>query len=267
MLRHWRLLGSFAKYSLLGEMAFRANYLVKVIVELLWLGMMVFFYETIFANTGDVAGWTKHQYFFFLGCFYALEGSMEALFLGNFGEFAELVRKGDLDLVLLQPVDEQFVVSFRHFEWSTVPNIAFGFVMMAVSGWKMDLHPSAGQVLAFIVGGLCALGMAYSFLLMLSSTSVWLVRNQSLYELWWLFTSLMRYPKEIFNSTWWSVRIGQLFTFVIPVLLAINVPARSMVDAVDPLLTPYTAAVTVGLLVLSRWVFKRALRSYRSASS
>ena len=63
---------------------------------------------------------------------------------------------------------------------------------------------------AFFVGGLCALGMAYSFLLMLSSTSVWLVRNQSMYELWWLFTSLMRYPKEIFRGAELTIGNGEI---------------------------------------------------------
>ena len=33
---------------------------------------------------------------------------------------------------------------------------------------------------------------------MLTSLSVWMVRNQSLMEMWWLFSSLARYPKEIF---------------------------------------------------------------------
>ena len=34
--------------------------------------------------------------------------------------------------------------------------------------------------------------MAYGFLLMLTAASVWFMRNQSLMEMWWLFTTLMR---------------------------------------------------------------------------
>ena len=45
-----------------------------------------------------------------------------------------------------------------------------------------------------------------------------MVRNQSLYEMWWLFTSLMRYPKEIFRGPL-GQPIGRFFTYVIPVLL------------------------------------------------
>src|SRR5947209_882547 len=117
-LRYFRLLGSFARFSLLGEMAFRGNYLMKVAVEILWLILMLVFYETIFRQTSSIAGWTEGEYLFFLGTYYALEGVMETFFLGNCSEFSELVRSGDLDLILIQPIDEQFLVSFRNIEWS-----------------------------------------------------------------------------------------------------------------------------------------------------
>src|SRR5262245_48331131 len=266
VLRYLRLFAAFGRFSLLGEMAFRGNYLLKVAVEVLWLVLMLIFYRTIFSRTSAVAGWTEAEYLFFLGCFYALEGMMETLFLGNCSEFAELVRKGDLDLILLQPIDEQFLISFRTVEWSTVPNVLMGAGLMAYGlarqGWAFD----PWQVLAFLVTFPCALAMAYSFLLMLSSTAVWMVRNQSLYELWWLFTSLMRYPKEIFRGPL-GAPVGKFFTFVVPVLLVTNVPARTMVKVFEPQLAGYMMLATVALLAVSRWLFRRALRSYRSASS
>ena len=70
----------------------------------------------------------------------------------------------------------------------------------------------------------CGTVIAYSFMLMLTSLSVWMVRNQSLMEMWWLFTSLARYPKEIFTGTW-AEPLGDFFTFILPILLVVNVPA------------------------------------------
>ncbi|MFL5331127.1 MAG: ABC transporter permease [Gemmataceae bacterium] len=267
MLRHLRLLGSFIKFSLLGEMAFRANYLIKVVVEVLWLVLMIVFYVTLFRNTKAVAGWTEYQYFFFLGCFYALEGVVETLFMNNFNEFGELVRKGDLDLILLQPVDEQFMVSFRSFEWATVPNVIMGAGMMTYAAWHLHAPLNLESVGGFVIGLICALAIAYSFMLMLASTAVWLIRNQSLYELWWLFTSLMRYPRQIFEQMAWARPIGWFFTFVIPVLLAIYVPASSMVRVLERGMLLYAIGSAIVLLWISRQVFRRALRSYRSASS
>src|SRR5262245_21186644 len=104
-LRYLRLFAAFGRFSLLNEMAFRGNYLLKVTVELLWLGLLILFYRTIYSRTSVVVGWSELEYLFFLGCYYALEGLMETLVLGNCTEFAELVRKGDLDLILLRPID------------------------------------------------------------------------------------------------------------------------------------------------------------------
>jgi ABC-2 type transport system permease protein len=203
---------------------------------------------------------------FFLGCYYALEGLMETLFLGNCTEFTELVRKGDLDLVLVQPVDEQFLISFRTIEWTTLPNVLMGGGLMVYGLSKMGWPVTWAQAAVFCLTFPCALAMAYSFLIMLSSTAVWMVRNQSLYELWWLFTSLMRYPREIYSGRL-GEPIGRLFTFLIPVLLVSNVPARTVAKALDPWMAAYMVAATVALVAVSRWVFRRALRSYRSASS
>jgi ABC-2 type transport system permease protein len=112
----------------------------------------------------------------------------------------------------------------------------------------------------------CGVAIAYSLMLLLTSTSVWFMRNQSLYELWWLFTSLMRYPREIFAGTWFAP-VSWFFTFVIPVLLVINVPASLMVKVLDPWIVLFTGLATVVLLLGSRKFFQYALRRYRSASS
>jgi ABC-2 type transport system permease protein len=264
--RYFRLLYALARYALLRELAFRGNFLARVTVEVLWLGILLIFYRTVFRQTGSIAGWTEYEYLFFLGCHYALSGVVETFFLTNCTEFPELVRSGDLDLYLLRPIDEQFLITCRQIDWSTMPNILQGAGVMALAlvglGWPFD----ATRLAAFLVLFACGCAMAYSFLLLLTSTSVWFVRNQSLMEMWWLFTTLMRYPRQIFEQGW-ALRLGQLFTFVIPVLLVVNVPAATMVKALEWPFIAGTVAATVILVFLSRRFFRRALRSYRSASS
>ena len=108
--------------------------------------------------------------------------------------------------------------------------------------------------------------MAYGFLLLLTAASVWFMRNQSLMEMWWLFTTLMRYPREIFRGPV-ADPVGLVFTFAVPIMLVTNVPARVMVKVLDPWLALYAVAATAAVLAVSRWVFRRALQRYRSASS
>jgi ABC-2 type transport system permease protein len=254
------------------EMSFRGNFLVKVFVEILWLAILIAFYRVVFARTNQVAGWSEPEYLFFVGCFFALNGLIETLFLENCNEFAELVRTGDLDFLLLKPIDEQYLITCRKFDWATAPNVIMGACLMLFALWQMgwpgsDPLPLAlVRVVGFLVMFVCGLLISYSFMLALTSVSVWLVRNQSLMEMWWLFSSLARYPKEIFRVGW-AEPIGRLFTYVLPILLVVNVPSRVMVKTLEPGMIVFTLLATVASLWASRKFFHRALRSYRSASS
>lgn len=265
-LRYVRLIGSLGKYTLNRELAFRGNFLVKVSVEVLWLAILIAFYRTVFAKTQTIATWSEHQYFFFVGCFFALNGVIETLFLENCNEFAELVRTGDLDFLLLKPIDEQFLITCRRIDWGTAPNVLMGAAIMAMSLVQMGWHFSAVKLLVFLLTFACGTLIAYCFMLVLTSLSVWMVRNQSLMEMWWLFSSLARYPREIFKGTW-AAPVGLFFTFFLPILLVVSVPADAMVRLLEPSFVVYTVVSSAILFWASRRFFRRALRSYRSASS
>jgi ABC-2 type transport system permease protein len=261
-----RLILALSRYSLAREMAFRANLLARVTVEILWLGVMILFYRTVFVQTQVIAGWSEDQYLFFVGCYFALQGIIETFFLENCNSFADLVRWGDLDFVLLKPIDEQFLVSCRDIDWATATNLFTGIIVMVLALVNMAWVFDPVRVLVFAVMFGCGIAIAYSFLLLLTSTSVYFVRNQSLYEMWWLFTSLMRYPRDIFRGPW-AYPLGWVFSFLVPVMLVVYVPASAMVKVFDAPVIGFTLAATILLLAVSRWFFRYSLRRYRSASS
>jgi ABC-2 type transport system permease protein len=266
LVRYLRLSLALARFSLARELAFRGNFLVKIAVELLWLGILLTFYGLVFRKTSVVAEWSETQYLFFVGCYFALEGLIETLFLENCNEFADLVRSGDLDFFLLQPIDEQFLITCRKIDWSTAPNVVLGAGVMGFSLWRMGWTFDAGQVALFLVLFACGTTIAYSFLVLLTATSVWLVRNQSLFEMWWLVTSLMRYPREVFKAGW-ATPLGWFFTFLVPVMLVVSVPAETMVRSLEPGFALFMALTAIVLVWVSRRFFRAALRRYRSASS
>ena len=64
-------------------------------------------------------------------------------------------------------------------------------------------------------------------MIVLAAASVWLGRNSSIYDFWFYITNFSRYPMEIYHGPvggW--IRWG--FTFVLPVLIVVNVPARML---------------------------------------
>ena len=74
---------------------------------------------------------------------------------------------------------------------------------------------------------------------------------------------------EIYSGPW-GTPLRQLFTFVIPILIVINVPAGLMAKPLESRywwLAGFALLATVVSLLTSRWIFQQALVSYRSASS
>src|SRR5262245_40348522 len=58
MARYFRLWLALVRFSLAREMAFRANFVVKMFVEVLWLSMLLIFYDMLFSKTSNLAEWS-----------------------------------------------------------------------------------------------------------------------------------------------------------------------------------------------------------------
>ena len=50
-------------------------------------------------------------------------------------------------------------------------------------------------------------------------------RNQNIYDFWFYITNFSRYPMEIYEGPI-GTPLRQIFTFAIPILVVVNVPAR-----------------------------------------
>jgi len=271
---------TFARNSLVRDMMFRGNFLIEAISAPCWTLMNQLFYNLIFVYTdsiGQGTGWGKYQFFVFFATTILVNSLVQAFFMRNFEEFSELIRTGNLDFALLKPIDTQFLISLHRVTWSAFANTFFGLGLLIYATWQLSRTESAadwsigpGTVLLYIVYVLCGVGILYSLMLTLSSTSIWLGRNQTLYNFWFYITNFSRYPMEIYGGSFPGIALRFVFSFAIPILLAVNVPARWMAQPFAPLNRIYAlvAIVAVVLSLLgSRWVFKKALLSYRSASS
>jgi ABC-2 type transport system permease protein len=266
---------TFARNSLVRDMTFRVNFLIDTISSMSWVFMNLGFYVLIFQYTpmiGDQTGWGKYEFFLFLSTTLIINSLVQAFFMTNADEFGELIRTGSLDFALLKPIDTQFLVSLRRIEWSSLGNCLVGLALMAYSLWRLEHVPGLVQIVLYPFYVACGVVILYSLMFAMAATSVWLGRNQTLFDFWFYITNFSRYPMEIYDGPFGRV-LRWFFTFIIPVLVVVNVPARLLVRPFTPqlyggwLLPVFAVFATVLSLAGSRWIFNRALLSYRSASS
>jgi ABC-2 type transport system permease protein len=274
-----RVFLTFARNSLVREMTFKSNFIIEGISSLSWMLMNLGFYLLIFQYTdeiGHASGWGQHQFFVFLATTLFINSLVQTFFMLNCEEISEQIRTGRLDFALVKPIDTQFLISLHRVDWSSLVNFVFGLGLLAYSLWRLMSDPvdplviSAWQVVLYPLYIACGVAILYSLMIALSATSIWLGRNQSLYDFWFYITNFSRYPMEIYGRNVAGKVLQAAFTFVVPVLIVVNVPARllawPMSEQAWPLVFLGLAATGVSL-VASRWVFVKALESYRSASS
>lgn len=269
--RYPRLLLTFARNSLIRDMTFRSNFIIEVLSSMSWMVMNLGFYTLIYQYTQEIAGWEKYQFFVFISTTMFINSLVQAFFMPNAQELSELVRTGGLDFALLKPIDTQFLISLRKISWSSFGNFLIAGILLAYSLTRIEgAGPSPWAVVLYPMYVVSGVLILYSVMITLAATSIWLGRNQSLYDFWFYITNFSRYPMEIYGGSMLGQTLRGVFTWVIPILVVINVPAQIMakpLTAENAGLVVFAAIATAGCLFGSRWVFRLALESYRSASS
>jgi len=265
--RHLRLALAFARYCLIREATFRTNFLVRAAAGVGWLLLLVFYFDLIFGNTKSIGDWSREEFFFLMGTYFLVGSIVETLFLNNCARFSEIVRTGQLDFALTKPVDEQFLLSLERIDWAELPNAFVGIGLVAYSTYVRGVAVTPAAALGYLALVAAGVALLYSLMLALASSSVWLVRSQWFLELWFTVMLFARYPAEIYRGGVLGNSIRFAFSWVVPVLLAVNVPARFGAKAAAPASAAYLVAAAVVLLAASRWFFFFALSRYRSASS
>lgn len=269
--RYAAVFATFARNSLVRDMTFRWNFILDCVSSLSWVFMQLGFYLLIFEHTREIGsgtGWHKWEFFVFLSTTLFINSIVQAFFMPNASEFSELIRSGNLDFALLKPIDTQFLVSLQKIEWSSLANFLFAIVLVAISLGHL-YRPTPLQVALYVLYVGCGVTMMYSLMIALGSISVWLGRNESLYDFWFYITNFARYPMEIYSGP-----IGRIlwyaFTCIVPILLVVNVPARLLAWPLvkqDWRLAALCLVATAASFAVSRLLFQRALLAYRSASS
>lgn len=275
------VLAMFARNSLVRDMTFRANFLIECVTSLTWMLMNLGFYLIIFNYTkslGPNTGWGQDEFFAFLATTMVVNSLVQTFFMPNCEEVSELIRTGGLDFALLKPIDTQFLISLRKMEWSSLSNFAGGLCLLVYSVYRLTTRSEAPAVLSPLTVGLyvfyvaCGVAILYSLMIGLAATSIWLGQNRSLYDFWFYITNFSRYPMEIYDGAW-GLPLRYVCLYIVPVLVVVNVPARLLAQPLRPdpslgvPLALFAVAATAACLLVSRLVFVRALRSYRSASS
>jgi ABC-2 type transport system permease protein len=261
--RYLNLYAALWKNSVAREMSFKGNFILWILVEILWFGLQLSFVTVVFSQTESIGTWTKWQMVLLVGASNFIQQIYQAFFLTNCTNLSELVRTGKMDFLLLLPVNTRFLVSLRVVDLGAFINALFGLSVMIYAAAKLNLHPTAMQIAGF--SALCVVGILihYSLMFILATICFWTVRAQGIVWGYYNLFNIARMPDEAFRGAFKAV-----FTFALPVLLVSNVPTRVLADKISsPGSWLLLVGVGIGWAVVSELFWRVSVRRYTSASS
>jgi ABC-2 type transport system permease protein len=247
---------------LVREMQFKANFLVRLFTEMMWLVMQFIYIQVMYGQTGDIAGWSKWDMVVLMGTNHVITQLFEGFFYDNCVRLTDQIRQGDLDFNLIKPINTQFLVSIRYTDYASIGNSTIGLVIILFAMGKLGISVSLGGAVLFAALIINSILIYYSILFVLSVWTFWIGRSNNLLELYWQFGQFSRYPGEIYP---WLMR--RLLMTLMPMLIVSNFPAGILIHKLENGWVFYGLAIGLSFFAFSIWIWQRGLMRYRSASS
>ena len=261
-MRYLKLLGILYKYSIIGELEYRVEFLANVFMNLFWLGWAVAGVAVFFLHTDRLGDWSWPEVLMVVALFTLFSGLMEAFLRPNVGAVLDEIRDGTFDFVLLKPINVQFLASLRNIVIWRLSDVVIGLGLIVYALGQLHITPVWWQIALFILMLVSGAAIVYALWLIMVSLAFWFVRLDNFTELFYAFYEAGRYPVTIYRGL-----VRGLLTFVVPIAFITTFPASALLGKLDV----STALLGVGLagvlFVLASRFWSFALRHYSSASS
>jgi ABC-2 type transport system permease protein len=265
MLHYLRIWLASARYSIVRTLMFRGDFFVWSLVELFWMSVNLLTISVIYEHTREIAGWNKYEMILLVGTSMLIQRFLMGFFWSSIFEMGRNVRSGNFDFFLAQPGNIMFMTTTRKLDPDGLVNSIVAGAVVLYAANKLNLHPSATDLLLY--GGMVLSGLVihYSILTMSISLVFWLTSAQGVEGTYFVLTEFSRMPREAFKGFVSQV----VFVWLLPVVVVSNGPARTVLHRQawnwEWTVAPFALAVVwFGLAVL---VFHLGLRRYTSASS
>lgn len=241
---------------------FRFNIFIWAIMNFLWFGLMLVSVNLIFGQVEAIAGWPKEKVLLLVLVQALFLDFLWTFVLKNISNFSRLVRRGELDLALLKPVNLRFLVSTRYFESDHYPRILLLLFLIPKFLGNLGIQPSFLAWLNF--GLLFTLGLFifYNLFFILTITNFWFTNLFNLGDLCSEMVDVGRAPVYIFRD-----KARLFFIYVIPTAFVSTFPTQALLGERGLEMVFVGILISLVIFAFSQWFWQFGLKRYSSVGS
>jgi len=166
----------------------------------------------LFLRFESVGYWGFYEAALMFGAITAIYSTVECFGRG-FDEFANIVRAGELDRLLIRPVNIYYQLFGHQIEFTKIPKALFGIGVCIFCLIKMNIAWTFAKVVVLLAMFACGCCVILGVMLIGAGISIFTIENLEFIN---IFTNgakeLAYYPIDIHNKI-----ISRIFTFVVPI--------------------------------------------------
>ncbi len=261
-MRHLKLLSIFLKVNIQMSLAYRADTIINILLNLMWLGWELLTLGIIFSNTETIGGWGFGELIALLGVFRLINTLMITLIWPNTEKFNQSIRDGSMDYTLLQPVNSMFLVTFSRISVWRVWDLAVAITLIVVGINLAGDTATPESIFHFVLLTISGTIVIYSLWIVLIALTFWFTKFDNNVTILQALLDAGRYPVTVY-PVWLRI----IVTFVIPIAVATTIPLQGLRGELDAGRILMFLAIGMASFLVASQVWKAGLKRYSGASS
>lgn len=246
------------KKSIEEFLIYRTTSIITFMLALIFLVIELITGNIYFADDRSIPGWTENQYFILITFVNCSTYVYNIFFILGHEQLNDDILEGNLDYILIKPYSSYWLSAGRSIDIPSIFNFIITYVLLIIF-----LNKEAITQFQFII---------INILIAITAMIIFILNQICLTLLFWfnglvelggviedLFSFASR-PKRIFPKI-----IQNIFTFVLPILLATNITNEFLMYGINLYLIYYLLLVVI-LYIISRFLWRSGVRRYVSAN-
>lgn len=243
-------------------MTYRGNFFFGCTLTIFESVISFLIITIIYSHIRSISGWSYEDTLVLTGI-NMLSISFGWLFYrGGLSDLDRVVNRGDFDWMLVKPIDTQFLSTVNRIdiEDGSRSLVGFAIIVYGMTGTKLFdvwyLFPLC------IITFLCGQVVLYAVFLIFKTVTFKSIQGWATNGIAHRFQQLAQYPTDIYKGI---VRV--IYTYMLPLIFVATVPAKILTGKFTWQLCAGSLIAAILSFIISRTIWKFAVKKYSSASS
>ena len=258
----FKLISTLFKVNVQMALAYRADAVVNILLNLMWLAWELLGLSIIFSNTETLGGWGFGELLALLGIFKIVHTMMMTLVWPNTEKFNQSIRDGSMDYTILQPVSSMFLVTFSRINIWRLWDIPVAVTLIIIGINRAGDVTTSLSIFYFLLLIVCGAVVIYSLWIVMIAFTFYFTKFDNNVTLLQALLDAGRYPVSVYPP-WLQV----IVTFIIPIAIATTIPIRALRQELGTPQTFMFVGIAIASFLIASQIWKFGLKKYSGASS